>query len=136
MTQEQILQVQKTWAHLEPRADELGKNFYERLFEQRPDFAPLFRNSKSEIQGERLMRVVETVVMKLGHLEEEAEEMNKLGKRHDGYGVKKEYFEPFCAVLLETIATSLPQDWSPELEEAWSLALKRLSGSIMSHMEN
>ncbi|HMA15065.1 MAG TPA: globin domain-containing protein, partial [Kiloniellaceae bacterium] len=57
--------------------------------------------------------------------------LEDLGRRHVGYGVRKQHYRTVGAALLWTLERGLGAAWSDEAEEAWAQAYAIVSG-IMS----
>lgn len=129
MTKEEIVLVQQSWSLLMNHMNEIGEKFYNNLFEAEPKFSPLFNVDPPE-QGEKLMNLIGLAVTKL-HLEEPDQAIHNVGRRHVAYGVKPDYFQKFGEVLIATFKEALREEWSPELENAWQKAFKKLTGFMV-----
>ncbi|UZR94799.1 globin domain-containing protein [Chondrinema litorale] len=125
MTKEEILAVQQSWRLLMNRMDDIGEKFYENLFEEVPMFETLFTEGKAK-QGSKLMNLIGLTVTKL-NLEQPDQTISTVGKRHVAYGVKPEYFAKFGEVLMKTFKEALKDNWTPELESAWTKAYANMA---------
>ena len=54
-----------------------------------------------------------------------------MGKRHAGYGVKREHYGAVGSALLATFAEQLGPGWTPEIETAWVEAYGAISSLMM-----
>lgn len=60
-----------------------------------------------------------------------AERARHLGARHAGYGVRVAYYARVRAVLFETIADALGDDWTPETSAAWHSAYDLITEAML-----
>lgn len=119
MTPQQMQQVQASWRKLAPNKQTAGRLFYQRLFEQHPELAPLFTGDMEE-QADKLMTMVDTAVGALNRIESAVPTIQNLGRRHLDYGVQPEHYDQVGAVLLWTLEQGLGEDFTPELRDAWT----------------
>jgi hemoglobin-like flavoprotein len=112
------------------RQPDLTHLFYDELFTRYPQSKSLFGKNSREKQEKML---TEALVAVLDHLEDAPWLVNTLGglgQKHVGYGVTAEMYNWVGESLLVTIAKVASNDWSKELEEAWTAAY----GAIVSLM--
>ncbi|WP_051296358.1 globin domain-containing protein [Eisenibacter elegans] len=121
--------IKNSWATLVAKSQQIGLHFYTQLFEQHPEFQPLFKDNTQE-QARKLSYIITLVVTKLDKLEHIGEEVKYLGKRHINYQVRPEYFDPFLALLLQSIKEVYPEYWSDELNNAWSKVLHNVGEAM------
>jgi hemoglobin-like flavoprotein len=126
VTPEQVRSIQDSFAKVAPISEQAAALFYGRLFEIAPEVKPLFRSDMSE-QGRKLMATLAVVVNGLGNLTSILPAASALAKRHVDYGVKASHYEPVGAALIWTLQRGLGEQWTPELEAAWSEAYTLLS---------
>lgn len=126
MTPEQVKAIQDSFAKVVPISDQAAALFYGRLFEIAPEVKPLFRSDLKE-QGRKLMATLAAVVNSLGNLSSILPAASALAKRHVDFGVKASDYEPVGSALLWTLERGLGEQWTPELETAWSTAYALLS---------
>jgi hemoglobin-like flavoprotein len=127
MTPQQIDLVKTTFAKVAPVADTAAQWFYERLFEQNPEYRVLFRGDMGK-QGAMLMQ---TLALAVKHLHEPAPliaPLQAMGRRHVGYGVKDEDYAKVGAALLWTLEKGLGDAWNDDVRDAWSGAYQLLAG--------
>ncbi|HTX15897.1 MAG TPA: globin domain-containing protein [Candidatus Baltobacteraceae bacterium] len=92
--------------------------FYRRLFELAPEVRPLF----SQEIGQQAKKFSDTFAWVIAHLERPDElcsEMQALGARHNGYGVKVDHYAPLGSALIWMFQRTLGDRFTPEMEEAW-----------------
>jgi hemoglobin-like flavoprotein len=126
MTPDQVKAIQASFGLVAPISDQAAALFYGRLFEIAPAVKPLFRGDMAE-QGRKLMATLGVVVNGLSNLDSILPAASALAKRHVGYGVKPEHYEPVGVALLWTLERGLGERWTPELAAAWRTAYGVLS---------
>lgn len=127
MTPKQIGLIGVTWDKVLPIADTAAELFYGKLFELDPALKPLFKGDLKE-QGKKLMTMLDTVVKSLDNLEAIIPAAQASGARHVGYGVMDEHYDTVATALLWTLGQGLGEDFTDEVEEAWTSAYVILSG--------
>jgi nitric oxide dioxygenase len=126
MTPEQVALVQASFQTVAPIADQAAALFYERLFETTPELRALF-TSNMEVQGQKLMAAIATVVNGLGEIEAIAPAVCDLAKRHVAYGARPEHYKLVGAALLWTLEQGLGGDFTPAVCAAWAEGYGALS---------
>ena len=126
MTDDQIALIQSSFAKVVPRSNAVAVMFYDRLFELKPDYRALFPDDM-EAQRSKLMTTLAAVVQSLSNLDAIVPVVQDLGRRHVGYDVKPEDYEPVGAALLWTLEQGLGADWTDDTREAWTAAYGLLS---------
>lgn len=129
MTPEQISLVQTSWQKVVPIKDKAAELFYGKLFELDPALKPMFKGDMAE-QGRKLMAMINTVVNKLNDLSDIVADVQALGKRHVGYGVKDEHYDTVAAALLWTLGAGLGDAFTNEVKAAWTEAYTILAGAM------
>ncbi len=132
MAVRQIDLVQSSFAQVKAISAQAGKLFYDRLFETRPDFKPLFSSADMETQQRKLMSTLAVAVEGLRHPEEIISKVQELGRSHQGYGVKPEDYDAIGATLLWTLEQGLGDDFTPEVRRAWEVAFQFLSNIMIN----
>ncbi len=135
MSPQQIALVQKSFAKVKPIADTAARLFYQRLFEIDPSAIPLFRGDMQQ-QGRRLMQMIEIAVHGLDRLDDIVAAVQALGRRHAGYGVVPAQYASVGAALLWTLGQGLGEDFTPEVEQAWSETYGLLAGVMQDAAAN
>lgn len=122
--------VQSTFEMLAPRGEELVETFYSLLLERHPAVAPLFEGVDMKQQRAKLLSAIATVVATLRDLETVVPHLQELGRRHVGYGAEPAHYDAVGSTLLDSIAQIAGDDWTPEVEAAWSGAYD-VAASVM-----
>lgn len=129
MHAQHIALVQKTFAKIEPIAQEAGDLFYRRLFEMDPGLRQLFTGDLKK-QALMLMTVIGLAVRGLDRPEVVAESVKALGQRHHRYGVTAPDYNTFGAALLWALQQTLGDEFTPEVKAAWIEAYHVLSEAM------
>lgn len=119
MTPERIHLLRKSFAEIEPRAEVAALVFYRRLFEVAPGVRALFKGSIEE-QARKLMEMLSiglSLIERPGALETE---MRQLGARHVGYGAQDEHYAVVGGALLDMLAETLGDAFTPAVRAAWT----------------
>ena len=130
MTPEKIALVQDSFAKVAPIAETAADIFYDRLFEIAPEVRPLFPEIMTD-QKKKLMQMLATAVNGLKDLDAIVPAVQNLGARHVGYGVKEEHYDSVGAALLFTLGKGLGDDFTPEVEAAWTETYGILAGVMI-----
>jgi nitric oxide dioxygenase len=131
MTPEQVAQVRASFQQVAPIADQAAALFYGRLFETAPELRALFTGDM-EVQGQKLMAAIATVVNGLDEIQAIASAMSALAKRHVDYGARPEHYKLVGAALLWTLEQGLGSDFTPAVRAAWAEAYGALSEMMIA----
>lgn len=104
------------------REPQITARFYDIFFTRYPQVKPMFGRSSAENQQKML---TEALVAVVDHLEDAPwlkQNLRALGKRHDDYGVTPEMYSWVGECLLAAMADAAGDDWSKEIEGAWTEA--------------
>jgi len=129
MTENTITLVQSSFKKVAPIADTAAEIFYGKLFEMDPGLKPLFKGDMKE-QGKKLMSMIGTAVGALTKPEALIPVVQKLGKDHAGYGVTTEMYDKVGGALLYTLGAGLGDDFTEEVEKAWTEVYVLLSTTM------
>jgi class 3 adenylate cyclase/hemoglobin-like flavoprotein len=111
--------VQSTFERIAPQADAFASVFYEHLFAHRPEIASLFTRTDMTTMRLMLMRMIAMAIRGLHNLPQILPELQRLGARHHGYGVRAEHFQFAEAALLHALSVHLESDFRPAVQESW-----------------
>jgi nitric oxide dioxygenase len=126
MSPDQLELVRLSFAAAAPHADELTAVFYRRLFTTAPEARTLFPDDLSE-QRKKLAAALATIVEATARPDQLVPYLQRLGRRHVGYGAVAEHYPVVADTLKATLAELLGPAWSPSLDDAWSAALDLVS---------
>jgi hemoglobin-like flavoprotein len=131
MTPEQIAFIKASWKQVAKLdATVVGQLFYTRLFEVNPELQSLFKSPQPE-QSKKLIAMLGYIISRLDKLDEVTGEIQRLAQRHVQYGVKERHYNMVGAALLWTLKKGLGEQWSVELEEAWTKCYGTLSSAMI-----
>ena len=120
--------IRESWTELVPLRAQAAQLFYDRLFAIDASSRALFDGKPMHVQHEKFLKTVDTLVQMLDYPPQIIEELQALSKRHVGYGVLLEHYEPVGEALLWALGQALGERWTPEVERAWSLLYLFISG--------
>ena len=109
--------------------------FYEKVFKKAPFVRNLFRNNIQD-QGRLLTHMLGGIVYSLSRPEHLVLGLKKLGKNHQRYGVKHDYYPVVKEAMLETIPEVLEDFYTTQVGEAWSQALDFVIDTMKAGVEN
>ena len=112
-------QIQADFARLSQDSDAAARCFYQRLFEQNPELRALF-SSDIDQQGKKLMNTLAVAVQSLDRLEQLQPVLQKLGRDHQGYGVKPEHYPQVGAALIWMLQQRLGSGFDDAASARWS----------------
>jgi hemoglobin-like flavoprotein len=123
--------IRSSWAAIEPIADEAATLFYDRLFELDPQLQALFRDADMERQRMVLMQSLAVVVRNIDRLDQIIPEVEALGRRHAGYGVRADHYQTVGLALLWTVKQGLGDAFTEQTGHAWADAYRRVSSAMI-----
>jgi methyl-accepting chemotaxis protein len=115
-----------------PRADDVARRFYARMFAVYPQVRPLFAGTDPDAQRSKLMASVAAVVALVDRPDELEPVLQQMGARHEDYGVQAHQYEYVCASMLATLAETLGEGWTAEVAQTWSDALRHVSDRMIA----
>ena len=127
----QIALVQQTLNDVMPRADDMARAFYERLFELDPALKPLFTHDPAE-QRRKFTEMLAIMIQSLDRLHTVLPDIHQLGLRHAEYGVRSEHYAIAGVALLGAIEATLGHRLSDEARAAWVEAYGLLTNAMQT----
>jgi len=135
MTRQQVLLVQKTWkVFRDIKPEIIGDVFYSKLFIKMPALKKMFKAPMAG-QSKKLIDMLNMIVGRLQNVDEIAQDIKQMAKRHVGYGVKAVHYEIVGEALLWTLEQGLGNDWNQAVEDAWVSCYKSLAGIMIEAAE-
>ena len=132
MTNQEIALVKKSWSIMQKIDPAIVADvFYSKLFSDKPALRRMFP-SKMDQQYRKLIDMLNAIIARLDRLEELKEDIEAMGRRHVGYGVKEQHYKLVGTALLWTLQKGLGADWNAELHEAWISCYNKLSGVMIN----
>lgn len=123
MNHAQINLIQESFEQLVPSGDEalegfFGEIFYQRLQMVHPKLKPLLATDLS-LQGQKLLKILRTAITKLDQDNPNTEllesELNTIA---------------ICSTLIWTLETTMGEDFTPELRQAWTATYGLLAQAL------
>jgi hemoglobin-like flavoprotein len=118
MTTEQVHLIRRSFAALARHEHVAALIFYRRLFEIAPELRPMFKGD-IEMQSKKLIEMLGVLIAMLERPHGLELELKAMGARHAGYGVKDEHYAVVGAALLDMLAETLGEGFTPEVRVAW-----------------
>ena len=125
------LELQSSLDYILKNEDQFAQRFYEKVFQKAPSVRALFGRDMVT-QGRLLTHMLGGIVYSLSRPELLKMGLRSLGKSHEKYGVKAEYYPVVQKCLIETIREEMGPYYTEQLGMAWNQAL----GFITSEMAN
>lgn len=119
--------IEKSFAILAPRADELVARFYEELFRRYPEMQPLFKDANPTKQRAKLLSALRLVVQNLRKPAALQKPLRELGARHEKYGAKAAHYAAVASTLIDVMKAMADRHWTNEIEAAWQEALQTIA---------
>jgi hemoglobin-like flavoprotein len=129
LTKEEIEMVRADWRGVLPLGMQAATLFYDRLFELDPALRPLFKSDLSE-QKNKLLQILGAAVQGLDDLPAMVPTVRALGRRHAGYGVKREDYSTVGSALLWTLKSGIGAGFDARHEAAWTKVYGLLSETM------
>ena len=95
--------------------------FYADLFDRNPGYRSLFPASMAR-QHKLLLDALAQIVAWVDNTEELVPYLQRLGRQHDGFGVRPEHYPEVGASLVATLRYFSGPSWDQELEKDWVAA--------------
>ena len=121
MTLRQIELVQQSFRLIQPNIDDLAILFYKRLFAIDPSLRRMFHRSRRE-QALLLAQTLSVVVKGIDRPSQLRADVEALGQRHAGYGVRDEHYAIVGEALVWTLEKGLNHAFTSEVRDAWVVA--------------
>ena len=134
MTRDEIQLLRASCQRLEPRMDSLLVEFYTRFLPPRHRRRALFPSDLSS-QMEHLRAALTHIVNNADRLDAIAPDLDALGRRHDGYGIRPQDLRDFRTCLFEAIR-SVTIIWSKEETAAWNAALDEVEHHMFANLQD
>jgi hemoglobin-like flavoprotein len=135
MNPTQVQLVQDSFEQVKPIVNVAADLFYNRLFELDPNLRPLFKTDLNQ-QKHNLMSTLAFAVAGLNKPDKILPAVRQLGARHAGYGVEGHHYQTVGEALLWTLGQGLGEQFTPQVEEAWTAAYVLLAKTMQEGVQN
>lgn len=133
MTTEQVQLVKKTWRMFRGVSPAtVGDLFYSKLFMDNPHLRKMFP-ADMEQQYQKLLDMLNSIVIRLDRLDELSEEVAAMAQRHVQYGVRPAHYKLVGSALLWTLQKGLGDEWTEAVENAWTVCYSALSDTMIKN---
>src|SRR6266704_1086283 len=126
--------VTESFAHVAANSEAAMEHFYARLFVRHPEIRSMFPHAMRD-HMERVFAALASIVWNIGSPDSLNCYLEQLGRNHRKFGVKGRHYEPFLAVLVDTVRHFSGHYWTEETQAAWDAALARVSALLMAAAE-
>jgi NAD(P)H-flavin reductase/hemoglobin-like flavoprotein len=123
--------VKESFAPVAASADAAMEHFYARLFVHYPEMRSMFPHAMRE-HMERVFAALARIVWAIDSPDSIAVYLAQLGRGHRKFGVKDRHYEPFLAVLVDTVRHFNGHYWTAETQAAWDAALRRAAKVMLA----
>ena len=128
----QIELLETSFQAIAPHGEAFVTAFYERLFTNYPQTRTFFASTDMKEQRKKLLGALILVIQNLKKPEVLTSALKGLGERHVHSGVQPEHYPIVGAILLETFADILRDDWTPEYHDAWAQAYEAICSIMLA----
>ncbi len=125
------LELQSSLDFILQNTERFSDRFYNKVFSRKPEVKKLF-HTDMKTQGRLVTHMIAGIVYSLSRPEHLKMGLSNLGKSHEKYGVRKEYYPIVLECLMETIREEMGESYTERIGEAWRKGL----GLVMELMKN
>jgi hemoglobin-like flavoprotein len=128
---DQINLIRTSFEKIMPLAEQLAEKFFTLLFTDYPDLELLFKDTKMASQQRLFIGSLEYIVEHLDKKEQLTDYLEKMGTRHVTYDVEEAFYPFVGGTFLKTLEFFIADDWTPELETAWSESVNLITQAMI-----
>lgn len=119
MTPHQVQLIKKSWRVFQKiNPETVADVFYSKLFSEQPSLRKMFPK-EMQSQYQKFMDMMHSMIARLDQVETLENDLQAMGERHKGYGVKDHHYGVVGESLIWTLEKGLGADFTEELREAW-----------------
>ncbi len=123
------LELQSSLDFILRNEEAFAARFYRKVFEAAPQVRSLFGGDMTA-QGRLITHMIGGIVYTLSRPEYLKTGLRALGKNHEKYGVRPEYYPLVLECLLEAIREEMAEHYSDRIGEAWRQGLSMVIGEM------
>ncbi len=109
----------QSWDKLAGKHQEVVTTFYQRFFQEYPDYKHIFPESLDR----QMKKMVETMAL-VARVSEDTEiahpHLSKMGEKHTKYQLSKQDLQNFKNVFLQVLGEYCGDDWAGECQQSWT----------------
>lgn len=132
MHEERAELIRRSWSRVDARRDELGRVFYERLFELDPRIEDLFAAAEMDSQHGKFINMMNEIVHLVPDPDAFEAALRESGARHRGYGVVSHHYRTVGEAFLRALDEMTPGGLEPEVRAAWAEAYTQMAHLMQS----
>jgi len=123
--------VKESFSSLAKNAEAAMEHFYARLFVRYPEIRSMFPHAMHD-HMQRVFAALARIVSAIDNPDSLTAYLSQLGLAHRKFGVKERHYEPFLAVLAETVRHFSGAAWTVQTQAAWDRVLARASSVMLA----
>jgi NAD(P)H-flavin reductase/hemoglobin-like flavoprotein len=123
--------VKESFAYVAENSNAAMEYFYSRLFVHYPEMRPMFPHAMRD-HMERVFTTLARIVWSMDNPDSLDIYLAQLSCAHRKFGVKDKHYEPFFAVLIDTVRYFTGHYWTDETQAAWKTALDRAAKVMLA----
>lgn len=123
--------LEKSYAALASRGEEIVERFYLELFSRFPQVKPLFARTNQKEQQKKLLTALSLVVNNLRKPMALDKTLREMGARHQGYGAVSGHYQAVASTLLDVMKDVAGPLWTPQVAQAWTDALDAVAKKML-----
>ena len=127
--------VKESFAHVTEHSEAAMEYFYARLFVRYPQMRSMFPHAMRD-HMERVFTALGRIATTIDSPDSLAAYLVQLGCGHRKFGTKERHYEPFIAVLVDTVRYFSAHYWTDETQAAWETALGRATKVMLAGAED
>jgi NAD(P)H-flavin reductase/hemoglobin-like flavoprotein len=127
--------IKESFGHVAANAEAAMEHFYSRLFVHYPEMRSIFPHAMRD-HMERVFAALARIVWTIDSPDSLAVYLADLGRGHRKFGVKDRHYDPFIAVLIDTVRYFSGHYWTDETQAAWERALARATKVMLAAAED
>lgn len=130
LNNEQIKLVKSTIPLLESAGPAITEHFYQRMFKHNPELQHIFNmsNQKTGRQAFALFSAIAAYAKHLDDLENLLTMVERIAHKHTSMNIQPEHYDIVGHHLIETLRELAPEQFTAEVEGAWTAAYQVLAG--------
>ena len=117
---------------LKHNKSEFSHLFYNTLFSDYPEVKPLFAHTNMNEQPKKLFASLALIVQNLTKPGVLTNTLQGMGTDHVKYGVFPEHYPMVGSTLLKSMATTLEENWTSEVSDAWAEAYAAITELMLA----
>ena len=137
LTTQHIAIVKSTIPLLEAGGTAITEHFYERMFAHNPELKDIFNmsNQKTGAQKAALFEAILAYAKNIDNLAVLKHAVERIAQKHTSLHIKAEHYQIVGLHLIETLRELLPEQFTPEVESAWTAAYGVLANVFINREE-